>query len=169
MHISPLKKVGGYTPNSAGLSFLNSIGADGQVDENSTELCGVYFSFDNKHERGADIFVDLLSKMEAQYGEFTRYLAKDLTRRYYKDMYDVIKTSMEGAKQFTYRELGKDTFLSDCALCVLRGKNDTGIMLMISSSESVTLFYGKTDTIDRIEAIRKSLEAIPDDKEDAGI
>ena len=169
LHISPLKKVGGYTPNSAGLSFLNSIGADGQVDENSTELCGVYFSFDNKHERGADIFVDLLSKMEAQYGEFTRYLAKDLTRRYYKDMYDVIKTSMEGAKQFTYRELGKDTFLSDCALCVLRGKNDTGIMLMISSSESVTLFYGKTDTIDRIEAIRKSLEAIPDDKEDAGI
>ena len=40
---------------------------------------------------------------------------------------------------------------------------------MIDSSESVTLFYGKTDAVERIEAIQKALEAIPDDKEDAGI
>ena len=168
-YISPLKKVGGYTPNTASVSFLNSIDANGQVDKDSTEFCGIVFSFDNKHERGADIFTDLLAKMESQYGEFTRYLAKDLTRRYYKDMYDAIKNSMEGAKQFTYRELGKDTYLSDCAVCVLHGKNNTGIMLMIDSSESVTLFYGKTDAVERIEAIQKALEAIPDDKEDAGI
>ena len=36
-----------------------------------TNLIGVYFYFDNKHEPGAEIFTSLLAKMEAQYGEFT--------------------------------------------------------------------------------------------------
>lgn len=169
MSFEPQKKIGGYSPNNFQLLFLNSIDENGEVNKDSTELCGVYIYFDNDHERGAEIFVDLLSKMESQYGEFTRYLAKDLTRSYYKDMYSIIKTSMEGAKQYRYRELGKEIYLSDYAICTLRGKNNTGIMLMVSSSENVVLFYGKTDVLERIEAIQKVLEAIPDDKEDLGI
>lgn len=169
MDLAPLKKVGGYAPYQSYLEFLNPIGSDGTVDTEKTELCGVYFYFDNKHERGADIFVDLLSKMEAQYGEFTRYLARDLTRRWYKDMYDIIKDSMDGAKVYSYRELGREIYLNDCAICTLRGKNNTGIMLMIDSSENVTLYYGKTNMMDQVKAIQKVLEAVPDNKEDAGI
>ena len=36
-------------------------------------------------------------------------------------------------------------------------------------SEYVTLFYGKTDALEKIADIQKALEAIPDDKEDAGL
>lgn len=169
MSIEPEKKIGGYTPTGVNFYFLNPIAENGEVDKEKTELIGIMIQYDNKHERGADIFVDLLAKLESQYGEFTRYLAKDLTRNYYKEMYNIIKTSMTGAKQYRYRELGRDTYLSDYAFCTLRGKNNTGIALMVSSSEYVTLFYGKTDALEQIGAIQKVLEAVPDDKEDAGL
>lgn len=170
-YLEPLKKVGGYGPQRAELYYLNPVGPDGQVDVNKKELVGVYFSFDNQHERGAEIFVDLLSQLEAQYGEFTRTLARDLTRSYYKDLYSIIKKPMEGARQYRYheRDLGKDLYLSDYAICTLRGKNNTGIALLMDSSENVELFYCKTDTLDRIEEIQKALEAIPDDRENTGI
>lgn len=167
--MSPLKKVGGFSPRTASLYFLNGIGEDGNVDGGITRLTGVYFYFDNDHERGAEIFVSLLTKMEAQYGEFDRYLAKDFTRRFYKDTYDVIKGSMAGAEMYTYRSLNRDPWLSNYAICVLHGKNDTGIMLMMDTSENVTLFYGKTDTLRGIREIQTVLEAVPDDREDAGI
>ena len=79
--------------------------------------------------------------MEAQYGEFTRYLAKDLTRRYYKEMYDGIKDAMAGAKMFGWRDYKKtrDIYLSDYAICTLKGKNDTGIALLVSSSEYIDM------------------------------
>ncbi len=170
MSITPLKKIGGYEPQSVSLCFTSRIGEDGQIVKDDYELCGVVISYDNKHERGADIFVDLLAKMEAQYGEFTRYLAKDLTGRYYKEIYDIIKGSMTGAKMYTGREFRKENiYLSDNAFCLLRGKNNTGIMLSVNSSEYVTIFYGKTDTLEKLEAIQKLLEAVPDDKEDAGL
>ena len=167
---SLLKKIGGYTPRSLELYFLNPI-ENGKINTEKSELCGVYLYFDNDHEKGTDIFTNLLGKMEAQYGEFTRYLAKDLTRRYYKDMYDGIKDAMAGAKMFGWRDYKKtrDIYLSDYAICTLKGKNDTGIALLVSSSEYTTLFYGKLDTLDRIQKIQEVLEQIPDDKEDAGI
>ena len=167
--IEPQKKVGGYTPDYIRLEYLDSIDEKGAVNPEKRELAGVYIYFDNRHERGADIFVDLLSKMESQYGEFTRYLCKSLTRRAYKDMYEIIKASMEGAKLYSYRELGKEISLSYRAICTLRGKNNTGIMLMINTNENVCLFYGKTDALKKIQAVQKVLESVPDDKEDAGI
>ena len=167
LSIQPEKKVGGYSPAQAEMYFLNPVEGD-KINEEKTELYGIYFYFDNKHEPGTTIFVDLLSKMEAQYGEFTRYLARDL-KRWNKDIYNEIKNAMEGATEYKYRELGKDIYLSDCAICTLRGKNNTGIMLMIDSSQNVTLFYCKTDVLDSIKAVQNILEAVPDDKEDAGI
>ena len=125
--------------------------------------------FDGKNDEHGEMLVDLLAKMEAQYGEFTKYLGKELTRKYYKDIYDVIKNSMEGARQYSYRELGRDLYLSPYAICTLHGKNNTGIMLMLDGNGDMTLFYGKTDTLDRIQELRKALEAMPDDKGDAGI
>jgi len=169
LYFEPLKKIGGYVPQSATLYFLNGIGKDGKVDGENTELCGVYFYFDSKNDEHGELFVDLLAKMEAQYGEFTRYMGKDLTRKYYKDIYDVIKNSMDGAKLYSYRELGRDLYLSPYAICTLHGKNDTAILLMLDSGGNVTLYYGKTDTLDRIHEIQKALEAMPDDKGDAGI
>ena len=168
LSLEPLKKVGGYSPNNVVLYFLNSI-KDGEVDSESTELCGVYIHFDNKHEPGGEIFANLLAKLESQYGEFTRYMAKYMTRKSYKDVYNPIKASMEGAKMFSYRELGKECYLSTQAICTLQGQNNTGIMLTVESDGEVVLFYGKTDALQRIESIRKILENVPDDKEDAGI
>ena len=163
------KKIGGYIPQNAELCFLNGVGADGKVDPEKTELYGVYLYFDRKIENSAQMFVDLLSKLEAQYGEFTKYMAKDMTRKYNKDIYTVIKNSMEGAKLYSYRELGRDLYLMDEAICTLHGKNNTGILLMIDSSGNVTLFYGKTNSLEQIRGIQRILEALPDDKGDAGL
>ena len=167
------KKIGGYEPQTAEMVFLNGVNADGTVNTDETHLIGVYFYFDNKHEPGAEIFTTLLAKMEAQYGEFTKYIATDLTRySSYKEVYDGIKATMEGAKKFGYREFRKvdpNLWLSDYAIAVLRGKNDTGIALMVDGYGSVILFYGKTDALDQIAVVQAALEAIPADKEDAGI
>jgi hypothetical protein len=161
--------IGGYTPRTMSLSYLYGLTADGKIDMDSSELASVCIQYDNKHEPGAEIFVNLLAKLEAQYGEFTRYIGKDLTSRTYKEMYDVIKNSMSGAKQYTRYELGKDIYLSACAICTLRGKNNTGIMLKMDNGGSVTLFYAKTDMYDRIEAIQKILESEPVNTGDVGI
>ena len=169
---TPEKKIGGYAPQSLGFFFLNPINEKGEIDPEKTELVGVYAYYDNEHEPGTEIFLSLLDKMEAQYGEFTRYLSKDLTRSYYKDTYQPIKDAMAGAKMFRYRDFRKedpDLWLSSEAICTLRGKNNTGIMLKIDSNACVTLYFGKTDTLDRIKELQTILEALPDDKEDAGI
>ena len=173
MNVKLLKKIGGYTPQNIQFMFLNPIGADGQVDAEATELCGVYITYDNEHEPGSEIFTNLLTKMEAQYGEFTRYVSKGMAGRSGRDIYPGIKKIMEGAKQYSDREfqkeMGKDFYLSNYAICTLHGKNNTGIMIMIDTSGRVALFFGKTDVMDRIAELQETLEAIPDDTEDAGI
>ena len=169
MSLDLLKKVGGYSPQYAYLCFLNPIDSSGRVDDTRTELCGIYLKYDNKHERGADIFVNILAKLEAQYGEFSRYICTDLFRYHYKDMYNIIKPSMEGAKKFKIHELGGDIYLESDAICILYGKNNTGIMLKISSNEYVTLFYGKTDVMYRIQKIQNALKKETINKEDGGI
>lgn len=172
-YLSLQKKIGGYEPQTAELVFLNGLNADGTVNKEETHLIGVYFYFDNKHEPGAEIFTSLLAKMEAQYGEFTKYIHQALSQRSsYKDIYDGIKATMEGAKKFGYRDFRKvdpDLWLYIYAIATLRGKNNTGIALMVDGSGYVTLFYGKTDALEQIATIQAALEAIPSDKEDAGI
>ena len=108
--------------------------------------------------------------MEEQYGEFTKYMHKGLTRRYYKDVYDGIKDCMKNATLFDDRTLkSKDYYVRYGATCVLHGKNDTGIMLNIDPSGYVTLYYGNTKTWKQLKKIIKILEAEPDTTEDAGL
>ena len=76
---------------------------------------------------------------------------------------------MEGAKKFKIHELGGDIYLESDAICILYGKNNTGIMLKISSNEYVTLFYGKTDVMYRIQKIQNALKKETINKEDGGI
>ena len=167
--ITPEKKIGGYSPDYMTMYFLNAIDGD-KIDSSKTELCGVYIRYDNQHEPGAEIFRNLLAKMEEQYGEFTKYIHKGLTRRYYKDVYDGIKDCMKNATQFDDRTLkSKDYYVRYGATCVLHGKNDTGIMLNIDTSGYVTLYYGNTKTWKQLKKIIKILEAEPDTTEDAGL
>ncbi len=91
------------------------------------------------------------------------------SRKNYKDVYDGIKNVMEGAKQYGYRDAGKDIYLYTSALCTLHGKNDNGIMLNIDTSGNVELFYGKLDTWPRIQKLQTVLEAEPKDTDSLGI
>ena len=167
----PQKKIGGYYPSIIYVYYLRTMGADGKLDPNSSELVGVEMSFsDSADQRGSGIFNDLLAKMEAQYGEFSKYCSKDLKRSWNKDLYNAIKDNISGAKMYKYNELGKDIYLTEDVICTLHGKNDTGIMLKVDSTQSVSLFYSKTDALERIQEIQKVLEADPDNhKEDAGV
>lgn len=168
LHVDAGKTIVGFSPRQTRLCFLNGITESGKVDKNITELIGVYIDFDNLHEAGYDIFTTLLTKLEAQYGECTRYIHHEFNK-YEPEAYKEIKNQMEGATVYKTNELGKDIHLSVEAICTLHGKNNTGIMLSLSQGGYVTLYYGKLDARDRIEAIQKILEAEPDNTEDVGV
>ena len=154
--VEPLKKkVGGYTPQSAFLNFLNGIGEDGRVDSEKTELISACFEYDTRNN--PQIFVNILEKLEAKYGKFTRYMGERLEN--YTDVYGAISGCMEGAGLYASDELGSDTYLLPYAICTLHGDNDTAIVLMIDDNADVTLLYGKTDATERIAEIQKALEA----------
>ena len=166
--LKPLKTVGGYMPQTATLIFLNGIGEDGQIDQDSTRLIGVYFNFDNRHERGATIFRELLNRLEEQYGEFRRYLCKDIPR-YYPELYAEIGETMRDATEFAVQEPGMDVYLGEYAVCTIRGAADTGIMLNLDTNESVTLFYGRTDAPELIEELQQHMSESSEALEDIGV
>lgn len=167
--LKPLKTVGGHMPQTATLIFLNGIGDDGQIDPDSTRLIGVYFNFDNRHEKGTTIFCDLLSRLEAQYGEFRRYQEKDIPR-YYPDLYAEIKEVMTEPREYAVQEPETgDAYLGEYALCIIRGADNTGIMLNMDTNESVTLFYGRTDAPELIEELQQHMSDNSEVLEDIGV
>ena len=166
--LKPLKTVGGFLPQTATLIFLNGIGADGQIDPETTRLIGVYFNFDNRHEKGSAVFLELLNRLEQQYGEFNRYLSKDIPR-YYQELCSQIETAMAGAKEFALQEPGIDVYLGEYVVCTIHGAENTGIMLNMDTSESVTLFYGRTDAMEMIDELQQSMSETPAVLEDAGV
>ena len=166
--LKPLKTVGGYMPQTATLIFLNGIGEDGQINPDSTRLIGVYFNFDNRHEKGATIFRELLKRLEEQYGEFRRYLCKDI-QRYYPELYAEIGEAMTDATEFSVEEPGIDGYLGEYAICTIRGADRTGIMLNVDTNESVTLFYGRTDAPELIAELQQHMSDSSEALEDIGV
>ena len=167
--LKPLKTVGGHMPQTATLIFLNGIGSDGQIDPDSTQLIGVYFNFDNLHEKGTTIFCDLLSRLEKQYGEFRRYQEKDIPR-YYPDLYAEIAEVMTEPREYAVQEPETgEIYLGEYALCIIRGAEHTGIMLNMDTNESVTLFYGRTDAMEMIEELQQHMSESSEVLEDIGV
>ena len=166
--ITPQKTVGGYLPQIATLVFLNGLDAEGKIDPESSRLIGVYFSFDNRHEPGTEIFRELLNRLEGQYGEFNRYLPKDF-KRYYGELYEEIRDVMDGAKEYSIQELGNDLYLQDYAICTIRGAKNSGIMLNMDNNGNVTLFYGRADAEDLIRELQECMAEDSEILEDAGV
>jgi hypothetical protein len=164
----PRKTIGGYLPQTATLLFLNGIDSGGKCDPEATRLTGVFFQFDNRHEKGTIIFTDLLKKLEKQYGEFRRYLQKDIPR-YYPEMFSEIQEAMAGAVEYALQEPGMVGYLGEYAICTIRGDRNTGIMLNLDTNGIVTLFYGRTDTADMIRELEKALQEETPELEDAGV
>ena len=167
--LKPLKTVGGHMPQTATLIFLNGIGDDGQIDPDSTRLIGVYFNFDNLHEKGTTIFCDLLNRLKEQYGEFRRYQEKDIPR-YYPDLYAEIREVMTEPREYAVQEPETgETYLGEYALCIIRGADNTGIMLNMDTNGSVTLFYGRTDAVELIEELQQHMSEDSEVPEDIGV
>jgi len=165
--ITPLKTIGGYLPQTATLIFLNGE-TDGCLDPQKSRLIGVYFNFDNRHERGAAIFCGLLKRLENEYGEFHRYLSADIPK-YYQDLYSRIETVMDEAKKYEAQEPGFKEYLGEYAICTIRGAENTGIMLNMDTNEQVTLFYGRTDAPALIREIEELMKNEAPSLEDAGV
>lgn len=168
--ITPRKSIGGFVPHSSSLLFLNGKNAEGQYDPAVTRLIGVYFNFNNKYEKGTTIFCELLAKLEAQYGEFKRYMHEDIPR-YYPDIYAALSpAALESAQSFRFEEPGLDERLGEYALCVMYGADHTGIMLNIDLTGNVTLFYGRTDAMAMIRDMQEQMIlSEPANMEDAGV
>ena len=162
------RQIAGHTPLTTSLYFLNGIGEDGRIDEGKTELNSVYLYFETGDN--AQVFLDLLAELEAKYGRFTYYIGEGLTKwDDYQELYAAIKDPMKGARIYTSGELGEDRFLVSEAICIMRGKNDTAIMLSMGISGNVTLFYAKTTMAEQVRTMQEILEATPDTKEDVGV
>ena len=167
--LKPLKTVGGHMPQTATLVFLNGIGEDGQIDTDITRLIGVYFNFDNRHEKGTTIFRDLLSRLEKQYGGFRRYQAKSIPK-YYPDLYAEIAGIMIDPEEYAVQEAETgETYLGEYVLCIIKGADNTGIMLNMDTSESVTLFYGVTNAPVLIKELQKHMSENSAVLEDIGV
>ena len=153
-------------PASTSLVFLSSLQDDGTVDEDSgnAKLIGVSVEFSETGESGGKLFNSLLSQMEARYGEFSRYIHSDFVKykKFYSEVYDTIADQMADAETFDASSVSgtdEDLYLSMIALATLKGNNDTGIMLQVSSSGRVILFFGKTDAFTQIQAVEEALNA----------
>ena len=166
--LNPRKTIGGYLPQTATLIFLNGMDEEGRIDPETTRLIGVYFSFDNRHERGAVIFRDLLQRLEEQYGEFNRYLSNDIPK-YYPELYQLIEPVMNEAKEFKVQEPELDVYLGEYAVCTIYGAGRTGIMLNMDANETVTLFYGRTDAPELIQELNTAMSREQVILEDAGV
>lgn len=166
--ITPLKTIGGYLPQTATLIYLGSGNEDGAIDPETARLIGVYFQYDNRHEKGSVIFCELLKRLESQYGSFTRYLCKDIPK-YYQALYKEISAVMSGAREFALQEPGIDAYLGEYAICTLYGGGNSGIMLSMDTNESVTLFYGRTDAAALIGEMEIHVNENTAILEDAGV
>jgi len=167
--LKPLKTVGGHMPQTATLIFLNGIGDDGQIDQNITRLIGVYFNFDNRHEKGTTIFRDLLSRLEEQYGEFGHYQSKGIPQ-YYPELYAEIAEAMAEPKEYAAQEPETgETYLGEYILCIMKGADHTGIMLNMDMNESVTLFYGVTNATELIGELQQHMSENSEVLEDIGV
>jgi len=164
----PQKTIGGYLPRIARLLFLNGTDGEGKYDPETTRLTGVFFQFDSRHEKGTAIFCELLGKLENQYGEFKRYLEKDISR-YYKELFSGIQEAMAGAEEYSIQEPGMEDYLGEYAICTIRGAENTGIMLNIDINGTVTLFYGRTDAASMIRELEEALQEETPELEDAGV
>ena len=168
MSLFPLKTIGGFMPQTATLIYLNGIGPDGTIDSETTRLIGAYFSYDNRHEAGTDVFLGLLSRLEEEYGEFSRFVEKDIPR-YYPEIYGKVKDALKEAKAYGIQDLGEGLYLGECVICTIRGRNGTGIMLEMDMNETVTLFYGRTDAEELIRELEAAIDTDQPVPEDAGV
>lgn len=166
--LNPRKTIGGFLPQVSTLVYLNGIGADGAVDPEITRLIGVYFSFDNRHEKGTVVFPGLLARLEAEYGEFSCFVSRYLDR-YYPDLYQPLADRLSDAQVFDIQDLGDDLYLGEGVVCTLRGGDRTGIMLSLDTAGGVTLFYGRTDAEEMIRSLETALDAESAVLEDAGV
>ena len=166
--LNPQKTIGGYLPQISTLIFLNGVNGEGKCDPEVTRLIGVYFEFDNRHERGTEIFCGLMEQLENQYGEFRKYLQKEIPR-YYPELYGEIQEMMRDAREYSIQEPGQEVYLGECAICTIRGADRSGIMLSIDTNETVTLFYGRTDAEEMIREMEEALREDAPEMEDAGV
>ena len=167
--LKPLKTVGGHMPQTATLIFLNGVGEDGQIDPDSYQLIGVYFYFDNRHEKGTTVFRDLLGRLEEQYGGFIHYQPKSFSR-YYPELYAEIGDAMTEPREYAAQEPETgETYLGEYVLCIMKGADHTGIMLNMDMNESVMLFYGVTNAMELIGELQQHMSETPEVLEDIGV
>lgn len=152
-------KVGGESTSMIILSFVNGIKRN-QIDKDKSLLKSIYIRFSTDDESGQKTFINLLNKLEAQYGEFSYYFNKrsmsDLKKKI-PDIYNLLKSNAKtidgGKKYIAYYPV----------MCILHGKNNTAIVLRTIFDGSYTeLYYGKTDSYLQINELQTILENQPD-------
>lgn len=161
---APIQDIAGYPARIISLGFLNHINDDGSVEPDTTELISVCITMyaTDYNKKITDIFKDVLTKLEAEYGSFKIYTPEELKKWEIKGMkvYDDLADLYNNANYYSTKESFADNYNGEHpntgVLCVIHGTDDTGIMIWLDAS-MVTILYGKTDASERIRKIEQGL------------
>lgn len=174
LQYTPLKTIGGYEPNRLLMHYLSKV-RNNKVSDKCDQCVAILVEYGIKTEGKtmSEVFIDLLSKLSAQYGKFDVYVHMKLEELCSYD---------EGEQHLTAKELvnlskpyaasaSRMNFdgVSVRAYCVIHGDNDTGIVLRWVNKETIELVYGKTNTAPLFQEIATALEEANSQKQEAGL
>lgn len=168
------KLIGGYDPDALFIHFVGNIGKSSIADK-CDNFIAVSIEYKEKSTEIPipDMFIDLLSKLSEQYGNFDVYIDANLENDYFlKQNYGTMTAKELSAKIESYAAstnimpFDKHNAL---AFAVIHGKNNTGITLRLLRFDELELIYGKTDTYLYFQKIEEILKEKYNKKQDAGL
>ncbi len=166
------KKIGGYNINEFHLYYKYGI-ENNKINDKKTELIGVKIQYwgqyleDNSPISGFDIYIDLLKKLEEEYASAKIYLNKNADKIFmFKGDKNIEKTIK---KEFGNTTAYTGGSFDAAVIAIIKGTDDTAIVLNLMQYNVVELIYTKTDTYPYILEIQKILENEKDEKEDVGL
>ena len=146
------KKIGGHDPNALSLHFLSNIKRYNTISDNCDRLIAISVLYNTKSTEIPipEMFIDLLTKLSAQYGQFDVYINADIeSNRELNKEYGKITAKDLSSKVTTF---ASSIFVSKfekngvLAFATIHGKNNTAIALRLLQHNELELIYSKTDT-----------------------
>lgn len=162
-YVTPLKTIGGHDAHNVILSFINEH-KNGKIYTKNPQFISARIEFffteslalpDLVKGKGYTTFIDLLEKLEKQYGEFDRYTGKDCPIN--------IRRALK-QHSGNWKPNNSKTAL---AQAVKLGPNHTVLLLQYTMYHHVHLYYADVSAIEDVNALMDIIAPAP--KEDAGL
>ena len=120
-----------------------------------------------------EMFVDLLKKLTEQYSDFRIFMCNEVVDFVYDSkMGNYFPKDISSEIESLLLPLSPNLTKYDdgiYAFAVLHGANDTGIVLRLVDSQKIQLIYGKTNTTEHFDLIKKAVEYKLSQRDNTGL